>query len=64
MYYLLDVLSCQPISVVETTWKLGINDTMLFLFFLSPRVSAGPQKPQTASKKKYEKFGPKIQIPH
>ena len=29
-------------------------------FFLSPWVSAGPQKPQTltASKTKYEKFGP------
>ena len=33
-----------------------------FYFFLSPRVSAGPQKPQTltASKTKYEKFGSKI----
>ena len=33
-----------------------------FYFFLSPRVSGGPQKPQTltASKSKYEKFGPKI----
>ena len=33
-----------------------------FLFFLSPRVSAAPQKPQTlnASKTKYEKFEPKI----
>ena len=33
-----------------------------FYFFLSPRVSGGPQKPQTltASKIKYEKFGPKI----
>jgi hypothetical protein len=29
---------------------------------LAPRVSAGPQKPQTltASKTKYGKFGPKI----
>ena len=37
-----------------------------FSFFLSPRVSGGPQKPETltASKSKYEKFGPKIQIPH
>ena len=37
-----------------------------FYFFLSPRVSAGPQKPQTltASKTNYEKFGPKIWIPH
>ena len=41
---------------------MNINGTMLFLFFLSPRVSGGPQKPQTmtASKSKYEKFGPKI----
>ena len=33
-----------------------------FYFFLSPRVSGGPQKLQTltASKTKYEKFGPKI----
>ena len=31
-----------------------------FYSFLSPRVSAGPQKPQTltASKTKFEKFGP------
>ena len=45
---------------------MNINGTALFLFFLSPRVSGGPQKPQTmsASKSKYEKFGPKIQIPH
>ena len=37
-----------------------------FFIFLSPRVSAGPQKPQTltASKTKYENFGPKIWIPH
>ena len=35
-----------------------------FHFFLSPRVSAWPQKPQTltASKTKYEKFGSKIEI--
>ena len=41
---------------------MNINGTTLFLFFLSPRVSAGPQKPQTltASKTKYEKFGSKI----
>jgi hypothetical protein len=45
---------------------MNINGTTLFLFFLSPQVSAGPQKPQTltASKCKYEKFGPKILIPH
>ena len=36
------------------------------LFFLSPQLVAGPQKPQilTASKPKYENFGPKIQMPH
>ena len=43
---------------------MNINGTTLFLFFLSPRVSGGPQKPQTmaltASKSKYEKFGQKI----
>ena len=45
---------------------MNINETTLFLFFLAPRVSAGPQKPQTltASETKYEKFGSKIQIPH
>jgi hypothetical protein len=37
-------------------------EQLFFYFFLSPRVSAGPQKLQTltASKTKYEKFGPKI----
>jgi hypothetical protein len=45
---------------------MNINGTTLFLFSLSPRVPAGPQKPQTltASKTKYEKFGPEIEIPH
>jgi hypothetical protein len=40
---------------------MNINGTMLLLFSLFPLVSAGPQKPQTltASKTKYEKFGPK-----
>ena len=35
-----------------------------FYFFLSPRVSGGPQKPQTltASKTKYEKLGPKFKF--
>jgi hypothetical protein len=37
---------------------MNINGTTLFLFSLSPWVSAGPQKP--VSKAKYEKFGPKI----
>jgi hypothetical protein len=37
-----------------------------FYYFLSPWVSAGPQKPQTltASKGKHEKFGPKFLIPY
>ena len=45
---------------------MNINGTTLFLFFLSPLVSAGPQKPQTltASKTKNEKFGSKFFIPH
>ena len=39
---------------------MNINGTTLFLSFLPPRVSAGPQKPQTltASKTKYENAGP------
>ena len=43
---------------------MNINGTTLFLIFLSPRVSEGPQKPQTltASKPKHEIFGPEIQI--
>jgi hypothetical protein len=34
---------------------MNIDGTTLFLFFLSPRFSAGPKKPQTltASKSKY-----------
>jgi hypothetical protein len=41
---------------------MNINGTTLFLFILSPTVSAGHQKHQTltGSKTKYEKFGPKI----
>ena len=43
---------------------MNIDGTMLILFFLSPRLVAGPQKPQTltVSKPKYENFGQKIQI--
>ena len=43
---------------------MNIDGTMLFLFSLFPRVSAGPQKPQTltASKTKYEKLGQKIYV--
>ena len=45
---------------------MNINGITLVLSYFSPQVSAGPQKPQTltASKIKYEKFGPKILIPH
>jgi hypothetical protein len=45
---------------------MNIDGTALILFLLSPRLVAGPQKPQklTNSKKKYEHFGPKILIPH
>ena len=42
---------------------MNIDGMTLILFFSSPPFSAGPQKPQTltASKIKYEKFGPKIE---
>ena len=45
---------------------MNIDGTTLVLFFLSPPLVAGPQKPQklTTSKIKYEHFGPKILIPH
>ena len=44
---------------------LKINGTTLFSSESFPPISAGPQKPQklSASKIKYEKFGPKILIP-
>ena len=45
---------------------MNIDETTLGLFFLSPPLVAGPQKPQklTTSKIKYEHFGPKILIGH
>ena len=45
---------------------LKSTGTTLFSSKSFPLISAGPQKPQklTASKIKYEKFGPKILIPH
>ena len=45
---------------------MNIDGTTLVLFFLSPPLVAGPQKPQTltASKPWYEDFRPKIQISH
>ena len=41
---------------------MNFNGTTFFLSYLSPPVSAGPQKPQTltAWKTKYENFGPKM----
>ena len=45
--------------------SLHTRDGMTYiLHFLSPRLVAGPQKPQTltASKPEYKIFGPKIQV--
>jgi hypothetical protein len=59
----------QPIKLVQvaSTSELLENQQSTFVFFSKsfPFISAGPQKPQilTASKIKYEKFGPKILIP-
>ena len=53
----------QRIKLIQVVSTSKFHDgTRLFLFSLSPWVSAGPQKPQTltASKTKYEKFGSKI----
>ena len=43
---------------------MNIDVMTLILIFLFRQLSAGPQKPQTltASKIKYEKLGPKIEI--
>ena len=45
---------------------MNIDETTLGLFFLSPPLVAGPQKPQklTASKIKYKHLGPKFLILH
>ena len=61
----LDVLCRQPIKlfqVVSTTEFHEYQWNNVVFIFLSPRVSEGPQKPQTltASKTKHEKFGSKI----
>ena len=66
--YLLDVLWGQPIKLAQgIKWLvlqncMKINKTTLFSSKSFPLISAGPQKPQklTASKIKYERFGPKI----
>ena len=67
--YILDVLWSQPIKQNQVFLLqncLKINGTTLFSSKLFRLISIGPQKPQklTASKIKYEKFGPKILIPH
>ena len=45
---------------------MNIDGMTLVIFFLSPRLVAGPRKPQklTTSKIKYEHFGPNILVPH
>jgi hypothetical protein len=52
--------------VVSTSELLANNGTPLFSSKSFLLISAGPQKLQklTASKIKYEKFGPKILISH
>ena len=50
----------RPIKLIHVVSNfMNINGTTLFLFSLSPQVSAGPQKPHalTASKTMYEKLG-------
>ena len=66
--YVLDVLWGQPIELAQVLLLqncLKINGTTFFSLKLFPLIASGPQKPQklTASKIKYEKFGPKILIP-
>ena len=63
--YLPDILWGQPIKLaqVASTSELLENQQNDLVFFKI--ISSGPQKPQrlTASKIKFEKFGPKILIP-
>ena len=49
-----------------SSFYFKIDGTTLILFFLPPRLVAGPRKLQklTTSKIKYEHFVPKILIPH
>ena len=64
--YRVDVLCRQQIKLFHVVSTSEFHEyqwnNVVFIFFLSPRVSGGPQKLQTltASKTKYEKFGPKI----
>ena len=64
-WYGVDVLCRQQIKLFRVVFTSEFNEYQwnnVVFIFLSPRVSEGPQKPQTltASKTKYEKFGPKI----
>ena len=66
--WILDVLWGQPIKLawVASTSELLENQLNNLVFFKKILfISAGPQKPQklTASKIKYESFGPKFSIP-
>ena len=67
-WYTLDVLWGQPIKLIQVVSNSEFHEYWWndLDFFLSPRLVAGPQKPQklTTSKIKYEHFGPKILIPH
>ena len=65
-YCTVDVLWGQPIKLVHVVTSSELHGTTLFCSKSILLISAGPQKPQklTAQKIKYEKFGPKILIPH
>ena len=66
-YWILDVLWGQPIKLIQVASKTELCEnqwTDLLFLKLLPIIASGPQKPQklTASKIKYENFGPKILI--
>ena len=68
MYYILGVLWGQLIMLAQVAFTsefLENQQNDLFSSKSFPLISAGPQKPQklTASKIKYEKFGPRILFP-
>jgi hypothetical protein len=52
--------------MIDVLWGQLIKLVQVFSSKLCPLIFAGPQKPKklTASKIKYEKFGPKVLIPH
>ena len=67
--YILDVLWGQPIKLLQVASTSELLENQRHDLFSSksfPLISAGPQKPLklTGSEIKYEKFGPKILIPH